>query len=240
MSEVSVRATVMQCSPSGQLDVHHTVTGRIDYAPGPNSAICAALIMAVATVPRSGLSPETVERLAVCLRDFGWTPSAPVARPGIDATLELTNGHFLVRSGTLSYDAGVGRLAVPVPCATVALQPGLPGSFALHVYGCPRDRRIEDASLFLAPFCFSRSDALGVRLMQQPLLEAPESLPRHTSHRSKRLHAKARHAQTLQRLCLQPGAQPSSLQVMPDGALVCSTSFAGRDLALVTCHVPGV
>ena len=202
----------MKCSPTGQRDVHHTVTGRIDCVPGPNSAVCAALIMAVATVPRSGLSPETVERLAVCLRDFAWTPSAAAAHPGIDATLELTDGHFLVRSGTLSYDAGVGRLPVPVPCATVALQPELPGSFDLHVYGCPRDRRVDDPSLFLAPFCFSRSDALGVRLMQQPLQEAPEAMPRHTSHRSKRLHAKARHAQTLQRLCLQPDAPSASTE----------------------------
>jgi len=238
MSELSVRGSVMQCSPTGQLDVHHTVTGRIDYAPGPHSTICAALIMAVATVPRNGLSPETVERLAACLRDRTWTPSAPVAHPGVDALLELTDGHFLIRCGTLSYESGAGRLPVPVPCATVALQPDLPGSFDLHVYGCARDRRVDDACLFLAPFCFSRTDALGVRSMQQPLQDVPEAMPRHTSHRCKRQHAKARHAQTLQRLCLLPGAQPSRLEVMPDGALVCTSTFPGRGVALVTCHVP--
>jgi len=240
MSELSVRGSVRQCSSAGELDVHHTVTGRIDSLPGPHPAICAALVMAVATVPRNGLSQETVARLAACLCDNEWTPIAPLPRPGVDAILELTDGHFLVRCGTLSYDSGVGRLPVPVPCATVALQPGVPGSFDLHVYGCLRDRRIEDSWLFLAPFCFARSDALGVRSMPQPLLEVPASMPRHASHRSKRLQAKARHAQTLQRLCVHPGAQPSQLQVMSDGALVCSSVFPGRDLVLVTCHVPSV
>jgi len=238
MPQLSVRASVCQRSATGEIEVHHVVTGRLDCA-GEHPAVCAALVLAVASVPRNGLAPETVARLAACL-EGAWTASERGALPGIDVAHELSDGHFEVLCGTLSYATAAGRLPVPLPCATVALRAGAAGSFDMHVYGCPRDRRVADAELFLAPFCYTVRAELGARLLAQPLCDAPRAMPRHAPHRSKRVEAKTRHALTLRSLCLHEPALPSALEVLPDGALVCSSAFAGRDLSVVTCHVPSV
>jgi len=162
------------------------------------------------------------------------------ALPGIDVAHELSDCHFEVLCGTLSYATAAGRLPVSIPCATIALRAGAAGSFHMHVYGCPRDQRVADAELFLAPFWHTVRAELGARLLAQPLCDAQRAMPRHAPHRSKRVEAKTRHALTLRSLCLHELALPSALEVLSDGALVCSSAFAGRDLSVVTCHVPSV
>jgi len=65
-------------------------------------------------------------------------------------------------------------------------------------------------------------------------------MPRHISHRAKRITAKQHHVRTLQRLYLHDARLLSELEVLPGGCILCSTFFELRNVSVVTCSVPSV
>ena len=234
-SNYSVFAIAEETSPTGDVLVHRSVSGRLAVAQGVSPG--AELVTAV--LAHCAVSQRLAARVHACLgQPWAATATADAALSHMDSAFVATDGEVSVHTGTLAFVHDGLRLSLPVPCAFVTGD-----GIDLRVHASERHRAPGDDNIFYRPFgfmCAAGTAERAAHAVELPCGRESAAMPRHAAHRVKRIEVKQQHVQALHALCLHETGTYTNMSVLEDATMVCHTQFTDPDVSVVSYHMLNV